>query len=175
VLAVILFVAFWVVLALGLFFIAARGGIGGARAALQTQTRGGRKFMSVLFLVIYVGFGVVIPLLLLTGNHANANGQVGGMKLTAAQKRGRELFGLHCAVCHTLAAGNADGKIGPNLDQLQPPKTLVLNTIINGCVQNPPPGSPQSCLGYGTMPAGVVQGKDAEDVADFVAAVAGKE
>jgi hypothetical protein len=51
----------------------------------------------------------------------------------------------------------------------------VLNTILNGCVQNPPKGSNQSCLGYGTMPQAVLQGKDAEDVAAFVAKVAGSE
>jgi mono/diheme cytochrome c family protein len=175
VLGVILFVAFWVVLALALFFIAVRGGPRGARAALQTQSRGGRRFISSLFLVVYVGFGVALPLAMLTGNHANANSQVGGIQLTKAEKRGRELFGQHCAVCHTLAAANASGKVGPNLDQLRPPETLVLNTILNGCVQNPPAGSSQGCLGFGTMPAAVVQGKDAQDVAAFVAAVAGKE
>ena len=44
-------------------------------------------------------------------------------------------------------------KIGPNLDQLRPPQSLVFNTIINGCVQNLSSGSPQACLGFGTMPA----------------------
>jgi mono/diheme cytochrome c family protein len=175
VLAVILFVAFWVVLAFVLFFIAVRGGIGGARAALQTQSRGGRKFMGALFAIVYLAFGVAIPIAFLTGNHANASSQVGGVKLTAAEKRGRELFGVHCSVCHTLAAANANGKVGPNLDQLRPPQGLVVNTIINGCVQNPPSGSSQSCLGYGTMPAGVLQGKQAEEVGAFVAKVAGKE
>jgi hypothetical protein len=34
--------------------------------------------------------------------------------------------------------------------------------------------SPQTCLGFGTMPPTLVQGKDADDVADFVAKVAGK-
>ncbi len=174
-LAVALFVAFWVVLALALLFIASRGGPRGARAAIQTQSRGGRTFMRWLFAVVYIGFGIALPLLLLTGNHANANNQVGGMKLSAGAKQGREVFALHCAVCHTLAAANASGKVGPNLDQLRPPKTLVLNTIANGCVQNPPSGSTQACLGYGTMPAGVVQDKDAEHVAEFVAAVAGRE
>jgi mono/diheme cytochrome c family protein len=113
--------------------------------------------------------------MLLTGNHANANSQVGGIKLTAAEKKGRELFGQHCGVCHTLAAANAVGKVGPNLDQLQPPTQLVLNTINNGCVQNPPPKSNQSCLGQGTMPANIVSGQQAQEVAQFVGKVAGKE
>jgi mono/diheme cytochrome c family protein len=175
VLATIVFLAFWVLLAFALFFVAARGGLGGARAALQTQSRGGRKAVVVIFAVLYVGFGVALPYAFLNGNHANASGQVGGIKLTADEKRGRELFGQNCSVCHTLAAANAVGKVGPNLDTLKPPAQLVLNTINNGCLQNPPANSSEACLGQGTMPAQLVEGKDAQDVADFVAKVAGKE
>lgn len=174
-LPVYLFLAFWVVLGLGLFFVAARGGLGGARAALQTQSRGGRRAMGTIFAIVFVVFGVGLPVAFLTGNHAKASGQIGGIKLTAAEKHGRVVFGEQCAVCHTLAAANAIGKVGPNLDMLRPPESLVLNTINNGCLQNPPPNSPETCLGEGTMPANVVQGKDAQDVADFVAKVAGRE
>ena len=174
-LAVYLFLAFWVVLALGLFFVAARGGVGGARAALQTQSRAGRRVMGTVFAIVFVVFGVGLPIAFLTGNHANASSQIGGIKLTAAEKRGRVIFGEQCAVCHTLAGANAIGKVGPNLDVLKPPASLVLNTINNGCVQNPPPNSPETCLGEGTMPANVVQGRDAQDVSDFVAKVAGRE
>jgi mono/diheme cytochrome c family protein len=175
VLATILFLAFWVVLALGLFFVAVRGGPGGAREAFQTQSRGGRKAVWTIFAILYVGFGVAMPVAFLTGNRARASSQVGGIKLNADQKRGRELFAEHCGVCHTLAAANAIGKVGPNLDQLRPPAGLVLNTIANGCLQNPPPNSPQTCLGQGTMPPDLVAGKDARDVADFVQKVAGNE
>jgi mono/diheme cytochrome c family protein len=175
VLAVIVFLAFWVLVALTLFFIAIRGGVGGARAALQSQSRGGRKVAWVIFAILYVGFGVGLPIAFLTGNHANASSQIGGIKLNAAEMRGRELFGVHCGVCHTLAGANAVGKVGPNLDSLQPPVTLVLNTIANGCLQSPPPNSPQTCLGQGTMPPDLVDGRDATDVANFVAKVAGKE
>ena len=129
------------------------------------------------FVILYIGFGIAIPLGFLIGNHANANAQVGGYKLTAAMKQGRELFGRHCAVCHTLAAANAIGKVGPNLDALQPTPTvqLVLHTIQNGCLQSPPAGSSEGCLGYGTMPSGIVQGQQALAVAKFVAQVAGRE
>jgi mono/diheme cytochrome c family protein len=175
VLATILFLAFWVLLALVLFFIAVRGGIGGARATLQTQSRGGRRVAWVVFVVFYVGFGILMPTVFLAGNRANASTQVGGLRLNAAQKRGRTLFGQNCGVCHTLAAANAVGKVGPNLDTLKPPAQLVLNTINNGCVQSPPSNSNQACLGNGTMPAQLVEGKDAQDVANFVAKVAGKE
>lgn len=174
-LGVWLFVAFWVLLGVALFFVAIRGGLGGVREVFQTQTLGARRFFNVSFVVLFVGFGLVLPAVLLTGNHANASAQVGGMKLTSGEKTGRELFGQHCAFCHTLAAANAIGKVGPNLDTLQPAGSLVLHTILNGCLQNPPSGSSQTCLGYGTMPANVLQGQQADQVAKFVAKVAGKE
>jgi mono/diheme cytochrome c family protein len=175
VLPVILFVAFWVVLAVALFFVAIRGGVGGARRTMQTQTRGGRKTFRILFFVVYALFGVAIPLAILVGNHANANSQVGGYTLTANEKAGRVLFSQNCGVCHTLAAANAVGKIGPNLDQLAPSASFVLHTINNGCLQNAPGNSQQACLGYGTMPSQILQGRQAEQVAEFVARVAGRE
>ena len=95
--------------------------------------------------------------------------------LTAAEKHGREVFGERCGLCHTLSAANSVGKVGPNLDQIQPTEQLVLHTIENGCLPNPPKGSQQACLGEGVMPADVVQGVDAENVAKFVSKVAGQE
>lgn len=172
-----LFVAFWVVLGLGVFWLAIRGGVTAPRAPARRPSFAARRAAGVTFFALYVGFGVGIPLAFLIGNHANANAQVGGYKLTASEKAGRELFSHYCGVCHTLAAANTAGKVGPNLDTLQPTPTkqLVLHTIQNGCVQSPPPGSQQSCLGYGTMPSGIVQGQQATDVAKFVAQVAGRE
>lgn len=174
-LAVWLFVAFWVLLGLALFFVAIRGGLAGARQTFYGQSPGSRRTFSLAFVLIYVGFGLALPAVLLTGNHSHANAQVGAVRLTAAEKTGRELFGQHCGFCHTLAATNSIGKIGPDLDTLQPAQSLVLHTIQNGCLQNPPSGSAQTCLGYGTMPSDVLQGRQATEVAKFVAAVAGKE
>ncbi len=177
-LAVLLFILFWVFVAAGVFFIAIRGGVGGVRAALRSPTRGSRLVLSLAIAFVYVAFGVGVPIALLVGNHANASKQVGGLKLTQSEKTGRMLFGEHCGVCHTLAAANAIGKVGPNLDLIQPSEGLVLRTVQNGCVENAPangPGSNQTCLGQGTMPPNIVQGRDAADVAQFVARVAGKE
>ena len=128
-----------------------------------------------MFVILYVGFGIALPVIFLNGNSANASKQVGGNRLTAQEKRGRELFGMACGQCHTLSAAAAIGKVGPNLDMLKPPYSLVYNTINNGCLQNPPANSQQSCLGQGVMPAQLLQGKDAQDVAAFVSKVAGKE
>ena len=104
---------------------------------LQGQSPGARKVWGLAFVVIYVGFGVAMPLAFLHGNNAHANSQVGGITLSSGEKKGRILFGEHCGVCHTLAAANAVGKVGPNLDTLRPPAVLVLHTINNGCLQKP--------------------------------------
>jgi mono/diheme cytochrome c family protein len=176
VLAVLLFAAFWVVLGLGVFFMAVRGGpSAAAEVSGRRSSYAARRAGAWMFAGTFVLFAIVLPIVFILGNRDRASAQVGGIKLTAAEKNGRELFGSHCAVCHTLAAANAVGKVGPNLDVIQPTEQLVIHTIANGCLQNPPPGSQAACLGYGTMPAEVLQGVNAQDVAQFVARVAGKE
>jgi mono/diheme cytochrome c family protein len=164
-LATVAFLAFWVVIGLALFFVAVRGGPRGARAALQSQSRGSRRAATILFAVFYIGIGVAVPLLLGFGNADSDVARADGsdIALNEQELHGRELFGQRCANCHTLAAARANGPVGPNLDELKPPAELVVNAIEEGR---------QS--GRGTMPAGLETGPDAEDVALFVAAVAGR-
>lgn len=164
-LATIAFLAFWVVTGLVLFFIAARGGPRGARATLQSQSHGGRRAATAVFTVFYLGVGVAVPLVILLGNHDSPTAFANGapIALSAEQREGRQVFGIRCASCHTLAAANADGKVGPNLDQLKPPRELVLDAVENGRLR-----------GSGTMPADLVQGPEAEAVSAFVAKVAGR-
>jgi cytochrome c5 len=164
-LATIAFLAFWLVVGLVLFFIALRGGPRGARATLQSQSRAGRRTANVVFAVFYLAVGVAVPVLLLTGNHDSADAHVNGttIKLTKQEEDGRAIFGERCGSCHTLAAANASGKVGPNLDSLKPPKSLVEDAVERGRQR-----------GNGTMPAGIVQGSDVAAVSAFVAAVAGR-
>jgi cytochrome c553 len=164
-LATIAFLAFWVVVGLALFFIALRGGPRGARATLQSQSRGGRRTALIVFVVFYVAVGVAVPTLILIGDHDSADARVGGtsIRLTQQEQDGRQIFGERCGSCHTLAAAHANGKVGPNLDNLMPPKALVADAVDRGRQR-----------GNGTMPAGIVQGEDVAAVAAFVAAVAGK-
>ncbi|HEX4806671.1 MAG TPA: c-type cytochrome [Conexibacter sp.] len=164
-LATIAFLAFWIVVGLVLFFVALRGGPRGARATLQSQSHRSRRTAAVVFAVFYVAVGVAVPLLILVGNHDSASARVDGatVKLTAQEQKGREVFGRSCASCHTLAAADANGKVGPNFDQLRPPKVLIEDAVVNGRQR-----------GNGTMPAGIVQGNDVAAVAAFVAATAGR-
>jgi mono/diheme cytochrome c family protein len=171
-----LFVAFWLLVGFSVFFIAVRGGLGSARATFQSQTYGARRAAGIGFTVLYVAFGIAVPLVLLTGNHSNASAQYAGIKLTQSEKTGRELFGQHCGLCHTLAAANSVGKVGPNLDVIKPTEGLVLKTLKNGCLQKPAASEgSESCLGEGTMPAQILTGEDAQDVAKFVSRVAGQQ
>ena len=161
-------------MSLAIFRASQTGSLSKFTDALNTESRGGKAAINTTMVIIYVGFGLVVPAVFLIGNHDKASAQIDGIKLTAGEKQGRELFGEHCAVCHTLAAASAIGKTGPNLDQLKPPYALVINTLHNGCLQAPPSASsPQNCLGYGNMPADIVQGRQAQEVASFVAKVAG--
>lgn len=171
---VIIIAVLFTALAVGIFWAAGRGRLTPITNVMLTQGTVGRRVVNATLVVTYVGFGLVLPAIFLVANHDHATAEIGGIKLTASETAGRELFGEHCAVCHTLAAAAAVGKIGPNLDQLKLSQTLVMHTIQYGCLQNPGSNSNQTCLGYGNMPADVVQGQQARQVAAFVARVAGQ-
>ncbi len=163
-LAALLIAAFFVVLAVSLVFVALRGGPRGARATLQSQSPRGRRGASILFAILYVGLGVAVPVALLIGNQSHASAKFGATKLAKDDKHGRDVFGAICASCHTLAAGGASGKVGPNLDQLRPSRELILDALVKGRQR-----------GNGTMPANLLPDvKDQQAVADFVSRVAGK-
>jgi mono/diheme cytochrome c family protein len=156
------FVIFWVLLGLGIFFVALRGGPRGAREALHTESRATRRIV-LTGAVVVAAFGVVVPALVLAFNGAHkASVAPGGVTLNAQEQHGRELFAQSCATCHTLRAARSVGRVGPNLDLLRPPKALVLDAIAHGRAR-----------GMGQMPALLYQGRDAQAVAEFVAAVAG--
>ena len=42
---------------------------------------------------------------------------------------GKTIFQAECSSCHTLAAAQATGKIGPNLDQLKPSEAIVKHQV----------------------------------------------
>jgi mono/diheme cytochrome c family protein len=74
---------------------------------------------------------------------------------------GKAVFSQNCATCHTLAAANASGNVGPNLDDLKPSKAQTQQQVENG---------------GGGMPAfsGRLSKQQIEAVAAYVASVAGK-
>jgi mono/diheme cytochrome c family protein len=167
---IIVLILIWVLLGLAVFFIGMRGGPAGARQSLHTQSKRGQRIVT-LGIVILIAFGLAVPALVLAFNGKNkASVAVGGVHLNAEEQQGRNLFARSCAVCHTLSAAKAIGQIGPNLDvrvgdDISTPagrKALVLSAIEEGRAR-----------GLGQMPAQLYQGKEAQAVANFVAAVAG--
>jgi cbb3-type cytochrome c oxidase subunit III len=90
---------------------------------------------------------------------------------------GQKLFSgaATCSSCHTLAAAGSSGTIGPNLDdafRADKQQGFSENAIENVVLDQIRLGS-GSVTGGTPMPAGLVQGQDALDVAAYVASVAG--
>ncbi len=85
---------------------------------------------------------------------------------------GKQLFVSKCGSCHTLSHASTQGTVGPNLDDAfrQSRADNLRSSDIRGLVDY--------WIQYpnvqGVMPAKLVKGKAAEDVAGYVAAVAAK-
>jgi mono/diheme cytochrome c family protein len=172
--AVIIIAVLFTAVSATVYLGAVKGVFDGLRGALQTTSRSGSRTLNGVLAMVMVGGVIALPAVFIIGNRDNSDAQVGGIRMNASERSGRELFAEHCAVCHTLAADNAVGKTGPDLDSLRPSEAIVLKTIANGCLQQPTAASIHStCLGYGTMPADIVEGRQAQDIAAFVARIAG--
>ena len=160
-----MFVAAFVVLGLGTLLLAMSGGRGGLGSVLHSQSRGSRRFATLAFVVSLLLFGVAIPAAVIAANENQTDIPHAGItNLTEQEKHGQELFGRRCGLCHSLKAANAVAKVGPDLDQLAPNEKFVLDAILKG-----------RSNGNGQMPAQIFTGKDAEDVAKFVAKSVGTD
>ena len=89
---------------------------------------------------------------------------------TDSAYRGAVLFSQRCAGCHTLSAAGTQGSAnrnvrvqGPNLDQRKETMGNVLFAIRNGGFSG------------GIMPANIVTGREANQVAEFVSKYAGQQ
>jgi len=91
---------------------------------------------------------------------------------TANLVTGKQLFATNCGSCHTLSHANTTGDVGPNLDdafrqdRADGVKSASIEGLIDYWIQYPNT--------EGRMPAMLVKGQDAQDVAAYVAAVAAK-
>lgn len=74
---------------------------------------------------------------------------------TAAERHGRALFVRTCGACHAFADAGTDGSAGPRLDD-HPRREVFVREVI--------------ASGPGLMPAGLLDGVDADAVAAYVAA-----
>ncbi|HEV3376833.1 MAG TPA: c-type cytochrome [Thermoleophilaceae bacterium] len=159
---VLLVIGPFLLLGIGVLFVAFAGGGGRAREAYLS---GGRRFFGIAILVIYVALGIAVPAAVIAAR-GEAEGGVGSLRtqeVSADLENGKQLFIATCKSCHNLDAVQATGVTGPDLDDLGGlDQERVLNAIENGGT------------GQGRMPADLLQGQDAEDVAAYVARVAGR-
>jgi mono/diheme cytochrome c family protein len=75
------------------------------------------------------------------------------------QPRGARLFVQSCGACHRLAAAGTEGVAAKSLDETHLTRAFVLRTLAA------PPKN---------MPANLLSGRDAQVVAAYLAAVAGR-
>lgn len=101
---------------------------------------------------------------------------VGYSNGTGDKIRGKELFTKGCGSCHTLADAGTTGKIGPNLDYAFVQSRIdglgedTILQVVRGQIAYPVTTPSTGAPG---MPANIYEGQDAEDVASYVASVAG--
>ena len=96
----------------------------------------------------------------------------GSRASTADVVDGKALFVQRCGSCHVLKRAGTAGKTGPNLDEAFGPArrdglgSKTVAGVVHHQILYPGRGSP--------MPANLVTGKDARDVAAYVGAVSGR-
>ena len=100
---------------------------------------------------------------------AAAIGACGSSK--ADEATGKQLFAQRCGACHVLANAGTKGVQGPNLD------LAFKKSIADGLGRSTIRGVVRKQIEFpqgGVMPANLVKGKQAEDVAAYVADAIGK-
>jgi mono/diheme cytochrome c family protein len=84
--------------------------------------------------------------------------------------KGKQLFAAHCATCHTLSHASSTGTVGPNLDdafredRIDGEKSSSIQGLVSYWIEYPNV--------QGVMPAKLVTGQNAQDIAAYVAHVA---
>ena len=152
------------------------------RDRLERRREGDRKFFVWLFgtlaglvalgliaIAYVIGYGngkdegrKVQPVATQVSTAETTTSQASTTETQAAQPPvgpGKELFASTCGECHTLSAAQTTGTDAPNLDDLRPDQATVQAAIQTG---------------PGAMPANLLTGAQAQQVAAFVAATAGR-
>ena len=95
-------------------------------------------------------------------------------KVAASDDAARQLFQTNCGSCHTLARAGTDGVVGPNLDERLASAGPATEQSAIEATQSRVMTAIEQGVGNGAMPAGILEGSNAETVANFVARVAGQ-
>lgn len=114
------------------------------------------------------GAGLAIAALLVASGCTNDSGSVNSANLV----NGKQLFVQKCGACHVMARAGSKGVTGPNLDEAFYAARSEnwgddgIRGVVYGQILYPNKNAP--------MPANLVTGKDATDVAAYVSTAAGK-
>lgn len=130
--------------------------------------------------VVIWGAGLAAAALLAAG--CGTGGMASGH---ADLQNGQKLFQSTCAACHTLQAAGAHGTIGPSLDAAfaydkqqglaqSSVENVVLDQIRLGSGEIASYTNGKKLTPLTQMPANLLTGQDAQDVAAYVASVAGQ-
>lgn len=95
-----------------------------------------------------------------TAETSTAETETTGGGSNADLAAGKSSFTSTCGGCHALKDAGTSGAVGPDLDSLAP---LTVETVAK-----------QIANGGGAMPAKLLEGQDAANVAAYVASAAGK-
>jgi cbb3-type cytochrome c oxidase subunit III len=113
---------------------------------------------------------------LLAGLVATGCGSVAADREAGSASGGKQLFTEKCGSCHVLADAGTRGVIGPDLDQAfgnvrkQGFDETTIRDVVRGQIAYP---TVEPVTGEPGMPANLVTGDAADDVAAYVASVAG--
>ena len=135
------------------------------RSAANDVNRRRRRAVALVLLGLALSIGL-----------AACGGTVGYSKGTGDKIRGKELFKQGCGSCHTLADAGTTGAIGPNLDYAFVQSRIdglgheTIQQVVRAQIAYPVSTPSTGATG---MPADIFEGQDAEDVATYVASVAG--
>ena len=155
---VIGFLVPWIIVGIAVIVLALRAG---SSPAQPRRARTGGRVLAAIFVPLAIALAILIPGAVIADNGPERSASASAT-LTAEEERGRELFRQTCASCHSLAAANARGVTGPNLDSLGAidQRRVEIAIEVGGS-------------GEKRMPAELLQGENAAAVGAYVAKVAG--
>ena len=127
---------------------------------------------------VFISFGLVALLLVIViplwAFNRDGSESSSPEKVAASDEAARELFATNCGTCHTLARAGTDGVVGPDLDERLASAGPAADAAAVEATQQRVLTAIQQGVGDGAMPAGILEGSNAETVSNFVARVAGQ-
>jgi len=131
-----------------------------SRPPFKTRVPGPLVVLGVVFAFIGTGCGAVAHMSATEGTASD----------------GKALFQTHCGSCHVLRDAGSAGSLGPNLDETfalvrkQGFDDSTIRDVVRGQVAYP---ETETASGGPGMPANLLRGEDADNVAQYVTQCAG--